>query len=996
MEKTIQIERQKPLFKMREGGELTKEGYLQEALELPWLPSEPRVKREKLLVELKNSLERKPLSVICTPKGSGATSLACSVANMFRMLHEQVFYVSLAHFMPNSYSYALRFIRKKLLQRGAKQKRIYLFLDDVTEMTEEAQEQTAYQLTLMQNIVHVLMIMRPKAALLLESLDNPALFYPEDLSIAYDEISLFWPHKKENPEDLKARIFFAHTKGLAVIADACYKDFVRKSQRKRRFEKIAMQAMQEELLAECEIAEEKSLAAAMLLLKQGTFLELKQLGLRHVFETLEEFSKMHTLLGINMALETFATFTIPLSLSCVRKIETLCFSMFLKSIAYLLEKKRITEALFLIRNSARGFENEAFVNLLRTLDPILLFDAAGSEIFGRVYKKASELEKSSVVLFLLQETHKEKDYQKTPSEVIDFVSFRKSMRTARKLPHEPSSQYFYSYFEKHFKLVRTFASGNPASMQLHNFSLSETNVKNGIIEKFVEAELLATKTVAKGVYEATTEEAFEAICGFFEIIREEKLQLYVAFIREFTKLLCGDFSYERDSFFENVSSRAIREKDWVIVACALFAKAIWNYKHDFFIISTADTQRGIHFARKASIPHIEQAFLCLLTLNSFHVSFTKEEETSIFGEENALCLIHHIFCNIQKGKKIDDYAKALSFLEYDFCAGVLIYLAVEKNDVIRRKFWSVLPEKWQAEYKRRFVKDVSLAKNLITPQKRFNLTEHEAPILFGMSAQTPNLLEIHFFGGYQVVLGGQVVQPNQFRRNAAKHILGMLALEETHRISRTLLHERLWPERSVDKAKSSLYAALSNLRGALGDNKINMPHLICEKEYVYLNMDNTLVDLDVLQEMVLEITTPQLEPHECIAKTRKALALYGMGLHKELDHPLYNLLFLKDKAVKAQFVDALVVAIEAAENAGFLNDCLLFSRKAHELIPSREDLFKKYAEALRANNRISEAEAETEKFAKRYIKDAEQQGKVFSHPFVPQYVKKCRRIKQSS
>lgn len=979
MKQTGQMQKETPQLSVKVGGAITKETYLEESLALPWMPIEPRVRREKLMVELARALEINALSFIMAPCGSGATSLAASVAHLMREQNKHIYYVSFAHFAAADLPEALAYIRSFITKDQARFQNSYLVLDDIQDMSEELVPFLSEELMLLKKYTHMLLILRPKAEILQEAFPTTCTLFPEDLMVAYDEIASFWPHvQTTSSHAVNAATFFAQTKGIASLADACYTDYVHKTTQTRRHEKEAIKKLLDAVISECELLEERRVAAAMLLLQKGSFADLQKLGIKHISEIAETFAKTYVLFGINMALEEFATISSELSVSCIQKIEAEFSELFAQTCAQLLLKNRISEALSLIRASKLGLDTPEYVNMLRTIDPLLLFNIGGSHIVSRIFQDTDKEKGDDVVAALIKETTVHLGHVELPDALKDFAALRKSFRTAKELPKNPLSSSFSPYFSKHYEFLRAFCEGMSFQTQVEAMQKESLPTRCGMIEKVVEAESLALYIASKREMDEQAETAYREICTFFERIHEEKLLLYTKLCIGMARICIHDFSRDLEALFEQVSTKAKREKDWLMAACALLGQSLWHYRYDFYILSSAEALQGLECAQKAEAPALEEAHLCLSELNS---TFILHEDDCLHGRRkhpSAPFILYEALFSTRHKHDMHVHTAQFEAISHGPLSLLLLHLAIQKIDGAYKALWPVLPTSWRDAYKRAFETRSQVRKLIVHPQATLDLRDTEDLKSFSAHAHGTNILELHYLGGYHVMLDGHLIQPREFRRSASKHILEMLALESSHRISRDRLLSELWPTKSSEKAKNSLYAALSDLRRALGDNKIHAPHIICDKQYLCLNMDNTLVDLDLFQELLFELFKPGQDALSYIKAARQSIQFFQGGIQNHKDHPLYNLLFMKEKTLHAQFADALKVASTYAKDSGLVTEYLLFIEKAGQLAPSREDIFKMHVDALRLNNRMAEAEMAKERFAKKKFSSSPEEQVIFN------------------
>ena len=95
--------------------------------------------------------------------------------------------------------------------------------------------------------------------------------------------------------------------------------------------------------------------------------------------------------------------------------------------------------------------------------------------------------------------------------------------------------------------------------------------------------------------------------------------------------------------------------------------------------------------------------------------------------------------------------------------------------------------------------------------------------------------EICLFAGFELRLGGQVIE---MRTQKARAALAYLTLEAGHNISRASLAGLLWPDVDEKKAAQSLRQSLSFIRQAFSDERLPSP-LEVNRQNVQLNVSNS-------------------------------------------------------------------------------------------------------------------------------------------------------------
>ncbi len=132
-------------------------------------------------------------------------------------------------------------------------------------------------------------------------------------------------------------------------------------------------------------------------------------------------------------------------------------------------------------------------------------------------------------------------------------------------------------------------------------------------------------------------------------------------------------------------------------------------------------------------------------------------------------------------------------------------------------------------------------------QKRhaFDATHPDA---FRLPAPKPSLvpasapqLEVRMFGGLEVRIDGEMVDPRKLSRKRTKTLASVLALNKGREISRERLCQLIWPDMDADECRNSFYSIWASLKKALSLEG-QCPYLIrsqtgCSLDARYLSTD---------------------------------------------------------------------------------------------------------------------------------------------------------------
>src|SRR5215471_15945364 len=134
----------------------------------------------------------------------------------------------------------------------------------------------------------------------------------------------------------------------------------------------------------------------------------------------------------------------------------------------------------------------------------------------------------------------------------------------------------------------------------------------------------------------------------------------------------------------------------------------------------------------------------------------------------------------------------------------------------------------------------------------------------------PATLEITLLGGFEVKIGGRVVQDAEWRLRKAKNLVKLLALAPRHRLQREQVMEILWPEYDPDAGANNLHKATYFARRALE------PGLPRSTPSAYIHMDWNTVLLDARPGVRVDVD--EFERAAALAHDTGAAAAYRSAL----------------------------------------------------------------------------------------------------------------------
>ncbi len=204
-------------------------------------------------------------------------------------------------------------------------------------------------------------------------------------------------------------------------------------------------------------------------------------------------------------------------------------------------------------------------------------------------------------------------------------------------------------------------------------------------------------------------------------------------------------------------------------------------------------------------------------------------------------------------------------------------------------------------------------------------------------------LTVNLFGGLDVRIGEEIVDPMRFRRQKVKTLLALLVLNRGREFSRDRLVSMLWPESDLISARKNFYGTWSILRHALSTKSGSCPYLIRQQQG--LRLDANLLTTDVTQlEEILRILLFERPGYGGWAHVLEQIneRFSDDLMPSESENSVIAGLRID---YRNRLVDALVSASNRLERAGDVQEALWFARAALNRDHTREDV---YAALMRA------------------------------------------------
>lgn len=205
------------------------------------------------------------------------------------------------------------------------------------------------------------------------------------------------------------------------------------------------------------------------------------------------------------------------------------------------------------------------------------------------------------------------------------------------------------------------------------------------------------------------------------------------------------------------------------------------------------------------------------------------------------------------------------------------------------------------------------------------------------------MLRVNLFGGFEVWIGSDPVDPHLFRRQKTRTLLALLVLNRGKEFARDRLAQALWPESKLESARKNLYSIWSQLRRALITPAGTCPYLI--RSQSGCRIDARLLDSDVMQ--FESFCRALLFGNVHIEEWEPLFAQLNTGFSDDLlpGESACDLIAGMRDEYRTRLIDALISASSRLVEAGETRGGLWFAREALKRDHTREDVYAALMEA---------------------------------------------------
>lgn len=215
---------------------------------------------------------------------------------------------------------------------------------------------------------------------------------------------------------------------------------------------------------------------------------------------------------------------------------------------------------------------------------------------------------------------------------------------------------------------------------------------------------------------------------------------------------------------------------------------------------------------------------------------------------------------------------------------------------------------------------------------------------------------IKLFGGFKAEREGQTLTDALWRRRKTSILAARLVLATGSFIGRKVLMEELWPQADYQRARDSLYSALTALRHAMGQSRQGGPqYVLVQGEGVAINTDYVLSDVMLFNQLARDVLLRRtgISRTDLIESCLKIEQLYAGALY--VPHQVTPAYFKRMRAqYQMKFADCMLKGIKASVEENDLASATWLTDAALHQAPDREDVVREAMQVFDLSGRHGE------------------------------------------
>lgn len=216
-------------------------------------------------------------------------------------------------------------------------------------------------------------------------------------------------------------------------------------------------------------------------------------------------------------------------------------------------------------------------------------------------------------------------------------------------------------------------------------------------------------------------------------------------------------------------------------------------------------------------------------------------------------------------------------------------------------------------------------------------------------------ISIHLFGGLKVERNGHVLTGHDWRRKRASVLAARLAIALGSYVGRGQLIDEMWPNSAYKRARQNLYAAITALIQALGQQQDGVQYVIKQGKSIGLNAEYVTTDLvqfDLLAREVL-LKRTGMTNRQLIDACLKIEQVYTGALYVPDSGDVTCFVRMR-RSYQSKFIDCMVRGIDLSIEEDDLPSATWLVEAALKHEPTREDVVRRAMTVYNLNGRKRE------------------------------------------
>ena len=216
-------------------------------------------------------------------------------------------------------------------------------------------------------------------------------------------------------------------------------------------------------------------------------------------------------------------------------------------------------------------------------------------------------------------------------------------------------------------------------------------------------------------------------------------------------------------------------------------------------------------------------------------------------------------------------------------------------------------------------------------------------------------ISIHLFGGLKVERNGHVLTGHDWRRKRASVLAARLALSLGSYVGRGQLIDEMWPNSTYKRARQNLYAAITALIQAFGQQQDGVQYVIKQGKSIGLNAEYVTTDLTQFDLLAREVLLKRtgMTNRQIIDACLKMEQVYEGALYVPDSGDVACFVRMR-RSYQSKFIDCMVRGIDLSIEEDDLPSATWLVEAALKHEPTREDVVRRAMTVYNLNGRKRE------------------------------------------